>query len=201
VTSVVRKHIHTQMHTHIHAHARARAHMNKYTHRHTWIRTYTCTSIHTHTHLWPLGYEQSNLHVFLFLRLKIFLPDQHDVLSLAVLLCTVLYIQVRALPIAVLRPVAGAAEAISYALLGKGDMRDNRRGRNAFIPPLISLSSSLLYSSPPLSLSPLYFLISPLLAATPGMRNSLDPDSRRDEEDIWNLEFDTRPLPKIKGPI
>lgn len=121
----------------------------------------------------------------------------------------------RALPIAVLRPVAGAAEAISYALLGEGDRRNDRRNdrrrRNVFIPPLISLSSSLLsfvlsfllfslLSSlilhSPSSLLPLFSYI---LAATPGMRNSLDPDSRRDEEDIWNLDFDTRPLPKIKG--
>ena len=46
---------------------------------------------------------------------------------------------VRALPIAVLRPVAGAAEALSYTLLG--------------------------------------------------IRNSLDPQSRRDEEDLWNVDL------------
>ena len=51
----------------------------------------------------------------------------------------------RALPIAVLRPVAGAAEAISYALLGEEDRRNDRRRRNVFIPSLISLSSSLLF--------------------------------------------------------
>jgi hypothetical protein len=56
------------------------------------------------------------------------------------------------------------------------------------------LSSLILHSDS--YLLPLFFY---LLAATPGMRNSLDPDSRRDEEDIWNLDFDTRPLPKIKG--
>ena len=47
---------------------------------------------------------------------------------------------VRALPIAVLRPVAGAAEALSYTLLG--------------------------------------------------LRNSLDPQTRRDEEDLWNVDLD-----------
>lgn len=46
---------------------------------------------------------------------------------------------VRALPVAVLRPVAGAAEALSYTLLG--------------------------------------------------LRNSLDPDARRDEEDLWDVDI------------
>ena len=46
---------------------------------------------------------------------------------------------VRALPIAVLRPAAGAAEAVSYTLLG--------------------------------------------------LRNSLDPAARVDEEDLWNCDF------------
>lgn len=49
---------------------------------------------------------------------------------------------VRALPVAVLRPVAGIAEGISYTILG--------------------------------------------------MRNGLDPDTRLDEEDLWNVDF---PLP------
>jgi autophagy-related protein 2 len=46
---------------------------------------------------------------------------------------------VRALPVAVLRPVAGAAEALSYTLLG--------------------------------------------------LRNSVDPESRRDEEEVFNIDI------------
>jgi hypothetical protein len=49
---------------------------------------------------------------------------------------------VRALPIAVLRPVAGLAEGLSYTILG--------------------------------------------------LRNSLDPETQQDEEDLWNVDF---PLP------
>lgn len=66
------------------------------------------------------------------------------------LYCTVLYVQVRALPIAVLRPVAGAAEAISYALLGMEEMPLTHL---SFLSVHFSilLHSSLLLPAPPLS--------------------------------------------------